>query len=419
MKSNGVNTVRLPISYYHWLPGHPDPKIQALMKDTDFEPYVDIYKGAHASIIRQIEIASQHGIGVLVDLHGAPGGQNSEGHCGLSTGKAAFFERSKYRKVTLDILASLQDALAPYENVIGLELLNEPKNSDKLSGWYEEAIQELCRSRPNAQRLPLYFGDCWSTQQYSQLLAKQQGSNDARVFLVQDHHLYRCLTDQDHRKKAEQHAAEISPGQGGPSLSMLTKVSQSIRGNIVIGEWSAALHPTSLSSEGGARLQGQRAWAQAQLDAFNAVCGGFYFWTLKKEGKPDPGWCLYSAVEKGVLPRGLGRSDVDKVRQRLIDLGPQRVEEAYKGHVTYWDAQAKSSQMSHEKFRDAFEQTWKDCLAFLEQPGGGEEIGFGGQWIAVRAQAYAKHCGNTHNEWEFTHGAHQAIESFKKDLYSS
>lgn len=414
MAGQGINTVRLPISYYHWLPGHPDQAARALMSETEYAPYADIYESAHHCILNVVEKARTHGIGVLIDLHGAPGGQNTEGHCGLSTGNAAFFERNKNRATTMSVLRTLLDAFASMENVVGIEVLNEPRNNPKLASFYKDSIHELAKSRHDHARLPIYLGDCWATQDYARGIAEEQNSADARVFIVQDHHLYRCFTPGDHGKRAEQHASEIRHDHNGPSVSMLRQAASTVRGNLVIGEWSAALHHTSL--RGHDQRQQQQLWATAQLDAYNLVCAGFFFWTLKKEGPSDTGWCLYTAIEQGVLPAGLGQPrGARSSAQQLAELGQRMCQDNFNGHSSYWSRNANGAPMQHEKYRDGYLQAWKDAMAFAsldEGRPGISEIGFKGQWVAMRAQSYAQRCGNRDNEWEFEHGSHKALDDF-------
>ena len=70
LASIGVNTVRLPIGY--WSLG-PDG---GWMDGTPFQAVKNIYTGSWPRVLRAIGMAEKYGIGVLVDLHGAPGSQN-------------------------------------------------------------------------------------------------------------------------------------------------------------------------------------------------------------------------------------------------------------------------------------------------------------------------------------------------------
>jgi glucan 1,3-beta-glucosidase len=411
MKSQGITAVRVPISYYHFLPGHPDKSVQHLMKGTEYESFANIYQSAFSSIQQTIQRAAEHDIGVLIDLHAAPGGQNGEGHSGLSGGKADFYNRSNMRN-TISILKAVINTFGSTENVIGVELINEPQDNGKLADWYKDAIKEL-RTDSASPHLPLYLGDCWNPNKYSQVINSHKGKAGA---LVLDHHYYRCFTPQDCGKSAAQHAAEIEPSQNGSAYGSLCNTSSQLQQSVVIGEWSAALNPGSLKDCGGDKKGHQRNWARAQLNAYNAQCGGHFFWTLKKEGAKDVGWCLYSAIEEDILPSGLGKPrggiDLNQVEQNLKQQGKSN----YDGHVEYWNKNSGGKPMHHEKYRDGFDQLLNDCLAFYRISG--EVIGFVGLWVGQRAASHSQEHGSE-NEWEFVHGGNKAVELFTNCISQS
>jgi glucan 1,3-beta-glucosidase len=408
MKAQGISTVRLPISYYHFCSGHPDKNVQNLMKGTEYEAFAPIYRSAFTCIEKTIEKAGQHGIGVLIDLHAAPGAQNGEGHSGLSRGRVDFYNRSNM-KTTISILTAVINTFGSRENVTGVELINEPKDDGKLADWYKEAIKVL-RSDCGDTNIPLYFGDCWNPDRYGQVLKSHKGASGP---LILDHHLYRCFTPQDCNKSAAQHTAEIQPDQNGPSYGMLSNASSQLEKSIVIGEWSAALNPGSLQNCGGDQRGHHRNWARAQLQAYNEQCGGYFFWTLKKEGHKDIGWCFYSAIEEDILPSGLGRPrtgiDLGQLEQRVQQEG----EANFNGHVSYWSQHSNGKTMHHEKYRDGFTRLFKDCIDFYQSYG--EEIGFVGLWVSQRASAHSQQHGSD-GEWEFVHGGLKAVECFRRAL---
>ena len=68
LASIGINTVRLPIGYWNLGPLY--------CHNTPFEAVSNVYQNSWPRIVRAINMAADAGIGVLVDLHGAPGSQN-------------------------------------------------------------------------------------------------------------------------------------------------------------------------------------------------------------------------------------------------------------------------------------------------------------------------------------------------------
>lgn len=405
MASHGINTVRLPIGYFHFLPGHPDPEVQKLMAGTEYGDYAAAYAGAWSRIERAIQTAAQHGIGVLVDLHGAPGAQNTDDHSGLNTGKAGLWDgmsSSKNQKRTIAILVALAKSVAQYDNVVGLELLNEPKNSGRLQGFYEDAIKEIQRAGGPAAELPIYLGDAWDLNHYSGWAASQ---SKAGTFLVVDHHLYRCFTKQDHSTSASEHARRVHPSANGPTCNMLNGASSKLGGSLIIGEWSAALNPGSL--QGQNQEAAQKEWGSAQLAHFTSSLGGNFYWTLKKEGGPDPGWCLYTAIEKGVIPDNVGRP-------RGSPSGNYQAahDQAHGGHSQYWNNHGVPG--DHAQFSQGFQQGWKDAEHFYSTSQ--NSIGFAGQWATLRTEAWKAKGGDGKTAWEFQHGCQQGIAAFNAGL---
>lgn len=68
LRSIGINTVRIPIGFWSLGPEWCD--------GTPFEDVRDVYEESWPRVLRAVKIAEGYGIGVLIDLHGAPGSQN-------------------------------------------------------------------------------------------------------------------------------------------------------------------------------------------------------------------------------------------------------------------------------------------------------------------------------------------------------
>lgn len=129
LASIGINTVRLPIGY--WSLG-PD-----FCRGTAFEQVADVYQGSWSRVIRAINMAEKVGIGVLVDLHGAVGSQNGQGHSGISDGKTNLFYDQGNMDKTIEVLKFLMQQLGSVTNVVGIQMLNEPLDIPELSPFCE------------------------------------------------------------------------------------------------------------------------------------------------------------------------------------------------------------------------------------------------------------------------------------------
>lgn len=129
LASIGINTVRLPIGYWSLGP--------TFMQDTPYSEVADVYQNSWARVVRTINLAGSVGIGVLVDLHGAPGSQNGQQHSGVSDGATNLFDSPTYINQTMSVLSYLMKELAHVTNVVGIQILNEPQNVPSLTDFCE------------------------------------------------------------------------------------------------------------------------------------------------------------------------------------------------------------------------------------------------------------------------------------------
>lgn len=401
----GINTVRIPIGYYHICGAD-----RTVLDGTDFFPYYNVYVGAWARIIQAIENAARRGIGVLLDLHAAPGKQNDDAHAGTSD-RANFFNDPHNQKCTVHALRVLVNNIVSHQppllNVVGVELINEPRppSDHALQSWYTFAMHEL-----RSSKIPIYLGDCWRTEFYANYLVDERPS----TLTVLDHHLYRCFTESDIRTSAESHTLSLADPNAETPV-MLARAAEKLGRvgcGIVIGEWSGALNPGSL--RGGTKEK--EDYVRAQLDLFEEHCGGWFFWTYKKQDRGDTGWSLRDAVQAGIFPPWVGlkakRSAIgDEGRWREARDGQKQ--RSLQLHAEYWK---KLGISKHELFEAGFRDGWDDAYMFFNsQPDSAAvvELGFDRAW----AYRKSKHHGKYY--WEYEHGFLQGVKGARKDFEHS
>ncbi|QRV91359.1 Cellulase (glycosyl hydrolase family 5 protein) [Ceratobasidium sp. AG-Ba] len=395
IRSQGFNTVRVPIGYYH-LSG-VEPRV---LDDTDFEKYKQTFSGAWPRILHAIGNAERYGLGVLIDLHAAPGAQNKDSHSGTGTGEVKMWNSRTNLSRTLLALEVLTSQLANRPNVVGIELLNEPANNDRLGAWYEDTLGALRRVDPD---IPLYISDAWDAGWYSKVVGNRPD------FVVLDHHLYRCFTPGDAAMSGDEHAAALR------NSSPLPPLSSAARGSIIIGEWSAALNPSSLrSNEAGEQDRQRRVWARAQIDAYEAVCAGWFFWTWKKGTGWDAGWSARDATTAEILPRWLGGRRKNEIRCIPSDAGwkQQALNGALGQHKNYW--MSRGAHNEFWRFEAGYSTGWDDAIMFLTFNDNNlavSELGFRGQWLKRRVAEHTKARGSSANVWEFEHGFNQGYDT--------
>ena len=119
-------------------------------------------------IDRLIEWCRKHKLWVLLDLHGAPGGQTGTNIDDSPNNKPELFMERRFWDQTLEIWRLLATRYANETVVLGYDLLNEPipnewqdKYADDLSRLYRE-ITEVIRA-VDANHLIVYEGSHWAT----------------------------------------------------------------------------------------------------------------------------------------------------------------------------------------------------------------------------------------------------------------
>lgn len=195
-------------------------------------------------------------------------------------------------------------------NVVGINLMNEPDNSDRLQGWYESTITsirgtlaEKAGGGPPPSQLPIYIDDARDPNWYSKLVGKRED------FVVMDRHIYRCFTQKDKEKSGVEQADDIR----GHTREDLRKWHKAAHGNIIIGEWSAGLDPQGMphGADSGEKDRQRRVFVQAQREVYSENAAGNFFWCYKKEKGWDAGWSSRDASRAAILPEWVGGANGD------------------------------------------------------------------------------------------------------------
>ena len=313
-------------------------------------------------------------------------------------------------------------------NVVGIELLNEPRPSsdEELQKWYAATIKEL--GHIDGSNIPIYVGDCWRLDAYASFMSTLLGSRRVSGLVALDHHLYRCFTDSDIHTSANEHARALQDRMPDVFSRVAEKLGR-VHGGLIVGEWSAALNPGSIRGE----ADEVKNYVSAQLELYERHCAGWWFWTYKKQRRPDAGWCLLDAVEQGVFPPRVGMTATkwpcgDEARREHVKEAEGRL--AYgeyavlsigliliylilsDGHVAYWTQYP--GRYEHERFAGGFADGWDDGYQFFESgvhAGSVSEVGF----VAARARGRAAGTPDG-TYWEYEHGYGQGVRAARQDF---
>jgi glucan 1,3-beta-glucosidase len=253
----GFNSVRVPLGYWNVL-ANPDSLPAFVPSDPRRSlQYLDW----------AFDLAAQHGLSVLLDLHGAPGSQNGVDHSGCSAGGANWLEVDRNVGLTLRTLEVLAERYAVHPALLGFELVNEPAAKysqeppllSKLLDFYAQAYGAIRTRAPAAlvvfnelyeEAYPLWANQLQEPQYYN---------------VVMDVHLYNWqepYTEQE----APVHIANAQAWAG-----LLDELNQ--QHPIIVGEWSFST---------GTYVQAGQPFVDACVASFKETVG-WYIWNWKIE----------------------------------------------------------------------------------------------------------------------------------------
>lgn len=394
LHDHGVTAVRIPVGYWHVDGGK-------YTHATKFERYSDVYSNAW-KIFKQkfVEPAASHNIGILVDLHGVPGGANGDAHSGEQRGgQAQFWDNDGYQKLATDALAFIARDLKHYDNIAGIQVVNEAQFSDSAKSqksFYARAINAI---RHEDASVPVVILDGWWPDQWVQWIQSEQ-KGDRSIGVVVDHHCYRCFDDKDKQKGADQVIDDLEG-------DLLTNLSDSGNGvDFMVGEWSCVLDGATWDRshvDDAKRAEIVKRYGQKQLQLIFQRSSALYFWTYKFEAGLGGEWDFRHMVDHGLVAPSVKVPD-----QALFD---EALKGNYDGHVNYWNQNGGGSKYDHDQYKAGFCAAWNEGLEFAKQ---GALVGRRqAVKLARRAEHVAKH-GKLEYLWEWDQGWDKGMEEFSR-----
>lgn len=302
----GFNHVRIPIGYWAFQPLSGDPYVQ----------------GQEAVLDQAIQWASNNGLKVWIDLHGAPGSQNGFDNSGLRD--TLQWQQGNNVANTLSVIQYLANKYAQpqYNSVVtSIELLNEPLGPDldmnQVEQYYINGYNEI---RNSGSSTAVTIHDAFMPLgYYDSFLQVPDYWN-----VILDHHQYQVFNVDQLQESITSHvqsACSIGQQMGVENLWRVT------------GEWSAAMTDCTMWLNGlgrNARYDGNfdnspyigscsdvnsginnwssqlkqntRMFIEAQMDAYDQG-NGWIFWTYHTENSPE--WDLTQLINAGLFPQPL------------------------------------------------------------------------------------------------------------------
>lgn len=255
IKSKNINALRVPVGYWHF---------------GDFPPFLET-----ASYLDWLmEESKKRDLQIVIDLHAAPGSQNGSDHSGIS-GNIEWHQFPGHITETLAILERISSRYGGYENLFGIELLNEPDGripKEVLQNFYKKGYEIVGKN--SNKKVAVIFHDAFNPFGWESFITENQFSN---CYL--DLHLYQCFSEEDKRLDSNGHLKKAAVDW----KNMIEKIQNYVP--VLIGEWSRGLDPTSLTGLNEKQLyDSKKAYLKTQLEVFENAAGWF-FWNYKIENE--------------------------------------------------------------------------------------------------------------------------------------
>ncbi|UCC95724.1 MAG: cellulase family glycosylhydrolase [Candidatus Omnitrophota bacterium] len=265
ISSMGAQCIRLPFNY-------------SLLEKKPFS-----YSEQGFSYLKKVfGWARAYNIGVILDLHAAPGSQNCDWHSD-SRGRALFWEKQRYRQRAILLWEAIASRFKTETALIGYDILNEPvlgrRSTDILKRFYRDVIRQI-RSI-DKKRLIFLEGDMWA--QRIEFLKELVGTN-----ICVSIHAYQPLNYTLNFSPFYKFPGEIDglvwdKERIRRTLEPYFRFSSKHKVKIFVGEFG-------INWRGG--CWGESQWLQDVLELFEEFNFSYTYWT-------------YKAIANSVFPDGI------------------------------------------------------------------------------------------------------------------
>ncbi|KAI0297553.1 exo-1-3-beta-glucanase [Multifurca ochricompacta] len=305
----GLNHVRLPIGYWAWEVGPGEPYIQGQL------PYLR----------KAVTWASNHGLKVIIDLHGAPGSQNGFDNSGHRISFPGWHSNQTNIDRTNNIFKQIANEFGPqYQTVAAIQPLNEPAGFDGsavLSAVRQYWLDSYGNTRVASANTLELIHDAFQSLSYWN--GWERPPNFQGVAM--DTHIYQMFSDSAVAQSNSQHISSTC-NQGSTLQTFNNDQLWTI-----VGEWTPAMTDCAkyLNGRGvGARYDGTRSGStrvgsctgltgsastfsssyktflrqswESQIITYEKA-SGWIMWTWKAENADE--WSYQAGLSNGWIPQ--------------------------------------------------------------------------------------------------------------------
>lgn len=256
MSSNGINAVRIPVGW--WIASDPNPPA----------PFVG---GSLKALDNAFTWAKNHNIGVIVDLHAAPGSQNGDAHSGTRDGYLEWPDSQDNIDKSISVIDFLAGRYASNSALLGIALLNEPRAPgvpvDTLKTYYKRGYDTVRKHSSSA-----YVIMC---NRIGPADAKELFDiNNGLTSTVVDVHYYNLYDDSTFKSMSVQENIDYINNNRAQILQSLTSANGPL---IYVGEW------TDEFEYQGASMSDYQRFGNAQQQVYGTATFGWGYWSLKND----------------------------------------------------------------------------------------------------------------------------------------
>lgn len=294
MVEYGLNTVRIPIGYWMYA---------AIVDSSEHFP-----QGGIDYLDKVVGYASDTGIYVILDLHGAPGAQSTDADTGQLNPNPGFYDSYNYNRTYsfFEFMTNRIHTNTAYSTVGMVMLVNEPERTWDTTD-YPNAVS-------NAQSMrETYYPTAWTTirdtesslsiaasnQLHIQMMDALWSSGDPKEYLPDL--TFAAYDDHEYVK----YAANLAVTK---EAYMAYSCADDRSGNwpVIVGEWSLSVDTSvqwTSAWDPATNIDWYKQWWAAQVLAYEKQAG-WVFWTWKTTGNlNDPRWDYQKAVALGIVDK--------------------------------------------------------------------------------------------------------------------
>ncbi|KAL6643018.1 hypothetical protein ACP70R_021199 [Stipagrostis hirtigluma subsp. patula] len=269
--SSGLNAVRIPVGW--WIA-------------SDLNPPLPFVGGSLQVLDKAFSWAEKYNLGVIVDLHAAPGSQNPYEHSASRDGSQEWGTSDANIAQTVQVIDFLAARYAKSPSLLAVELLNEPLapgvTLSSLEKYYQDAYNAV---RKHTSTAYVIMSNRLSISDPTELL---QFAGDFPGAVI-DVHYYNLYTSAFANLTAQQNIDFVRNNRSSDLAAVTMKNGSPLT---FVGEWVAEWNVQ------GASKEDYQKFAQAQQDVYGRATFGWAYWTLKNVNQH---WSMEWMINNGYI----------------------------------------------------------------------------------------------------------------------